>query len=159
MAEWKLCPFCGSAMQVFLYSSAWGDRYFPACTNENCLLNRLAYIYKPEYQTGYKSKGSANVAANTRPIEDALRQRIAELEAQIELVRRTSIRALFDDAETIEALEKKIMEYEPGFDIGAVINKVESDKHKPDINLIKKSKPCGGTDAIIDPKPQRWEKG
>ena len=26
-------------------------------------------------------------------------------------------------------------------------------------DIIKKYKPCGGTDAIIDPKPQRWEKG
>lgn len=24
-------------------------------------------------------------------------------------------------------------------------------------DLVKKYKPCGGTDAIIDPKPQKWE--
>lgn len=68
--ELKLCPFCGSkSASVKEERERYGVRTFVACS---CGVSLTAY--------------AADVAVsrwNQRPVEDALRARIAELEAQL----------------------------------------------------------------------------
>ena len=67
MSELKPCPFCGEPAD---------DRYnrLAKCSNKSCLMNHWVddedFFIDDDW--------------NTRPIEDALRARIAELEAEIE---------------------------------------------------------------------------
>jgi hypothetical protein len=61
MSELKKCPFCGKKP-----NPDWTDESYIECTNRKCS------VY------GY---GMSTGNWNTRPIEDALRKRIAELEA------------------------------------------------------------------------------
>lgn len=62
MSELKPCPFCGK-----IPKPDWTDESYIECTNRKC------DIYSFGMSTG---------AWNTRPIEDALTARIAELEAE-----------------------------------------------------------------------------
>ena len=67
MSELKPCPFCGEPAD---------DRYnrLAKCSNKSCLMNHWVddedFFIDDDW--------------NTRPIEDALRARIAELEAEID---------------------------------------------------------------------------
>ena len=61
----KLCPFCGSAASETVN---WFSEPAVCCANENC---ELTYVALPP------------VIWNTRPIEDALRALIGEMEAQL----------------------------------------------------------------------------
>jgi hypothetical protein len=63
--ELKACPFCGKKP-----NPNWTDESYIECTNRKCS------VY------GY---GMSTGGWNTRPIEDALQARIAELENQLEL--------------------------------------------------------------------------
>ena len=58
----KPCPFCGKMPEV-------ADDGVCRCNNKSCLM--APYWYLPKYW-------------NTRPIEDDLRKRIGELEAEID---------------------------------------------------------------------------
>ncbi len=64
MSELKPCPFCGKKP-----NPNWTDESYIECTNRKCS------VY------GY---GMSTGDWNTRPIEDDLRKRIAELEAEID---------------------------------------------------------------------------
>ena len=61
MSELKPCPFCGKEPAI--------DNNFAICVNDDCELS--------DYWSGLE-----DCSWNTRPIEDALTARIAELEAE-----------------------------------------------------------------------------
>jgi len=68
-SEPKPCPFCGSKAKKHKYTMLGEDFKVAYCPNEDC----------------YFHHRTASVADwNTRPIEDALDKRIAELEAMVE---------------------------------------------------------------------------
>jgi len=66
MSELKPCPFCGRIPNPY-----WTDESYIECTNRKCSLY------------GY---GMSTGDWNTRPIEDALNKRIAELETENEKI-------------------------------------------------------------------------
>ena len=65
MSELKPCPFCGKEPAI--------DNNFAICVNDDCELS--------DYWSGLE-----DCSWNTRPIEDALTARIAELEEELEHV-------------------------------------------------------------------------
>ena len=68
MSELKPCPFCGKEPAI--------DNNFAICVNDDCELS--------DYWSGLE-----DYSWNTRPIEDALNARIAELEAERLELRKT----------------------------------------------------------------------
>lgn len=70
MSELKPCPFCGKKP-----NPNWTDESYIECTNRKCS------VY------GY---GMSTGDWNTRPIEDALNKRIAELERDFDMLFRSS---------------------------------------------------------------------
>jgi len=69
MSELKPCPFCGSEAGTYKFILPGEIVWLAYCPNENC----------------HFSHRTASLAAwNARPIEDALNERIAELEAFID---------------------------------------------------------------------------
>lgn len=82
MSELKACPFCGKPIELvgddFLLGFSWIHE-----TNGICPLERTVN----DSGWTYSSKDVMVKTFNTRPIEDALNQRIAELEAQNAMLR------------------------------------------------------------------------
>jgi len=71
----KACPFCGSKAKKHKYTMLGEDFKVAYCPNEDC----------------YFHHRTASIADwNTRPIEDELRKRIAELEGKIDKEKRVS---------------------------------------------------------------------
>ena len=68
MSELKPCPFCGKENTVAGSTERMILGWWCAC--EDCFENRKGGVHEDRW--------------NTRPIEDALNKRIAELEAEIE---------------------------------------------------------------------------
>ena len=66
----KPCPFCGKEPQINIYPNYGNPPYD----------EKLYFCANPKCQN-YLGKGMTLEQWNTRPIEDALRARIAELEA------------------------------------------------------------------------------
>jgi len=67
MSELKPCPFCGSEAGTYKFILPGEIVWLAYCPNENC----------------HFSHRTASLAAwNARPIEDALNERIAELETE-----------------------------------------------------------------------------
>ena len=98
MSELKPCPFCGGMPKVndWTLKGITDKRCF--CDNEKCPV--------------YLSKTVAIDDWNTRPIEDALNARIAELEANIEILKdqqREARNILIDKKLQIDSL------YEAGY--------------------------------------------
>jgi len=89
MSELKNCPFCGEPAD---------DRYrrLAKCSNKACLTN-----YWVEYDTDFYSSEDWN----TRPIEDALQARIAELESTNDANKKLEARA-----ERAEAMVTRLIE-------------------------------------------------
>ena len=67
MSELKPCPFCGKENTVAGSTERMILGWWYAC--EDCFENRKGGVYEDRW--------------NTRPIEDALNKRIAELEAEV----------------------------------------------------------------------------
>ena len=78
----KPCPFCKGTIKISLISYDLSDVYKPCCKTENC---PSAYdtTYNGTLDGEYDTEAEAIAAWNTRPIEDALRQRVKELEARL----------------------------------------------------------------------------
>lgn len=90
----KLCPFCGSELEIIKFSNmetAQGDKiyeYAPCCKNDECIARneeQEGYDYHP---AGYAAPEEAAAAWNTRPIEDKLTARIAELKAEVKELKK-----------------------------------------------------------------------
>ena len=80
MTELKPCPFCGKQVEMHITAGAdaGNDEYYVGC---GCLSNEAgAYGLECDGDT----EQSVADQWNNRPIEDALRARISELEAEIE---------------------------------------------------------------------------
>jgi len=114
MSEMKPCPFCGGMPKVndWTLKGITDKRCF--CDNEKCPV--------------YLSKTIAIDDWNTRPIEDELRARIAELEAESE---RLS-----------QLLHDEMSQLEIATDLGnkrwAALNKIYEDGEKRNTNWCKR---------------------
>ena len=85
MSELKPCPFCGKENTVAGSTERMILGWWYAC--EDCFENRKGGVHEDRW--------------NTRPIEDALNARIAELEAE-----NAKLRAKLDAGETVDQLGK-----------------------------------------------------
>lgn len=99
MSELKACPFCGSKAEKHKYTMLGEDFKVAYCPNEDC----------------YFHHRTASIADwNTRPIEDALDKRIAELEGVIKADNERLIRAgltvgLYSGCDTAETMAEVIL--------------------------------------------------
>jgi hypothetical protein len=87
MTENKLCPFCGSEMEI---GTSWYGtendityEYAPQCNNEKCIARNAEGEEFGHFLFDYPTPEEAAAAWNTRPLEDELTARIAELEAEV----------------------------------------------------------------------------
>ena len=107
MSELKPCPFCGKEPAI--------DNNFAICVNDDCELS--------DYWSGLEVD-----TWNTRPIEDALHARIAELKAE--------------NNRLAELLHNVLSSLEIATDLGnkrwAALNKIYEDGEKHNANWCKR---------------------
>lgn len=89
MSELKPCPFCGKEPAI--------DNNFAICVNDDCELS--------DYWTGLEVD-----TWNTRPIEDALTARIAELEEAVGLITTLKPTMVMDTEHPLD-MAKEVAEY------------------------------------------------
>lgn len=79
ISELKPCPFCGGEADIFENQGESYPTYCIVCPADTC-----GYALQDDfYQERLDGKNVVLRKWNTRPIEDALRQRVAELEGAI----------------------------------------------------------------------------
>lgn len=88
----KLCPFCGSELEISEFANeckrGFKHYYAPCCKNVKCIAHNDTGEYCPIMYDTFKE---ARTAWNTRPLEDKLTARIAELEAENAILREQQL--------------------------------------------------------------------
>jgi hypothetical protein len=84
--ELKPCPFCGEPLRVYQINNLPNAVWCVECTGENCYW---------ENEVGGDTRAEAEAVANApRPVEDALRAKVAYLESALADAENDTYRAL-----------------------------------------------------------------